>query len=77
MMTVSHIPRLIGIDRGAIYFYERSALIRPPQRSRFGDLLFSEEVNRLFGCLLSLLIIFCEKIGKRKILGWLNYHDRT
>jgi DNA-binding transcriptional MerR regulator len=48
MLHIGEVAQKLGLNRQTIYFYERIALIPPPQRSGTGYRLFSEEdIERL------------------------------
>jgi len=48
MLKVSEVSKALGVNPQTLYFYERTGLIPPPQRTEAGYRLFTEEdVERL------------------------------
>lgn len=48
MLRVSEVAKTLGVNPQTLYFYERTGVIPPPQRTEAGYRLFSEaDVNRL------------------------------
>lgn len=48
MLRVSEVAKTFGVNPQTLYFYERTGVIPPPQRSEAGYRLFSEaDVDRL------------------------------